>query len=106
MLGPPKVRCLNRPVAVSLEADGGAIKSATVAVSAATEKAMRLKSAEAALAGARADDKALSRAADAAAADAEILSDLRGSAAYKRELLRVSVKRAVQQALASNGKAP
>jgi aerobic carbon-monoxide dehydrogenase medium subunit len=92
-------------VAVSLEADGAAVKSATVAVSAATEKAMRLKSAEAALSGARADDKALARAADAAADEAEILSDLRGSAAYKRELLRVYVKRAVREALASNQKA-
>jgi carbon-monoxide dehydrogenase medium subunit len=92
-------------VAVSLEADGQDVKSATVAVSAATEKAMRLKSAEAALGG-RADDKALARAADAAADEAEILSDLRGSAAYKRELLRVYLRRAVQQALASNGKTP
>jgi carbon-monoxide dehydrogenase medium subunit len=90
-------------VAVSLTADGQDVKSATIAVSAATEKAMRLKSAEAALAGARADDAALARAADAAAGEAEILSDLRGSAAYKRELLRVYVKRAVRAAI-GNGK--
>ena len=90
-------------VAVALEVEGQAVRSATLAVSAATEKATRLKGAEAALAGARLDDAALARAADAAVAETEILSDLRGSAPYKRELLRVAVKRAVRQALATNG---
>ena len=90
-------------VAVALEAEGQTVRSATMAVSAATEKATRLKGAEGALAGARLDDAALTRAADAAVDETEILSDLRGSAPYKRELLRVAVKRAVRQALASNG---
>ena len=90
-------------VAVALETDGPTVRSATLAVSAATEKATRLKGAEAALAGARLDDASLARAADAAVDETEILSDLRGSAPYKRELLRVAVKRAVRQALATNG---
>lgn len=86
-------------VAVALEADGAAIKSARVVASAATTKAMRLKSAEAVLSGQVVDDRLLGRAGEAAAAEAEILSDLRGSAAYKRELLRVYVGRAVRAAL-------
>jgi aerobic carbon-monoxide dehydrogenase medium subunit len=86
-------------VAVALEADGGTVKSARVVVSAATDKAARLKTAEQALAGAAVDDKALARAGDAAAAEAECISDVRGSAAYKRELIRVYVGRAVRQAL-------
>jgi aerobic carbon-monoxide dehydrogenase medium subunit len=86
-------------VAVALEADGPAVKSATVVVSAATEKAMRLKGAEAVLAGATIDDKVLARAGEAAVAETEMLSDVRGSAPYKRELLRVYLRRAVRQAL-------
>ena len=70
-----------------------------VVVSAATEKAVRLKAAEKVLAGATIDDKTLARAGDAAADEAECISDVRGSAAYKRELLRVYVARAVRQAL-------
>ena len=89
-------------VAVSLEAEGQAIKSARVVVSAATEKAMRLPGAEKVLAGATADDKTLARAGEAAAAEVECISDVRGSAAYKRELIRVYIGRAVRQAL-SNG---
>jgi len=72
-------------------------------VSAATEKAMRLKAAERSLAGATIDDKTLARAADAAADEAECISDVRGSAAYKRELTRVYVARAVREALDGNG---
>ena len=86
-------------VAVALVAEGPAVKSARVVVSAATEKATRLKRAEEVLAGATIDDATLARAGDAAAEEAECISDVRGSAAYKRELLRVYVGRAVRQAL-------
>jgi carbon-monoxide dehydrogenase medium subunit len=86
-------------VAVALEAEGTRVKSARVVASAATAKAMRLKSAEAALAGQAVDDRLLARAGEAAAAEADILSDLRGSAAYKREILRVYVGRAVRAAI-------
>jgi carbon-monoxide dehydrogenase medium subunit len=58
-----------------------------------------MKSAEAALSGATPDDPSLRRAGDAAAEEAEILSDAHGSAPYKRELLRVYLRRAVRQAL-------
>ena len=88
-------------VAVALEADGGKIKSARVVVSAATPKATRLASVEKLLAGAAANDKTLKAAGAAAAEEAEIIGDVRGSAAYKRELLRVYVGRAVRAALAS-----
>ena len=60
---------------------------------------VRLAGAEKVLAGATVDDKTLARAGDAAAAEAECISDVRGSAAYKRELVRVYVGRAVRQAL-------
>jgi carbon-monoxide dehydrogenase medium subunit len=86
-------------VAVAIDGDGKAIKSARVVVSAATSKAMRLEAAEKVLAGKTADDKTLAAAGDAAAAEADFIADVRGSVAYKRELLRVYVRRAVRQAL-------
>ena len=90
-------------VAVALEAEGSAVKSARIVVSAATEKATRLKGAERLLAGATVDEKMLARAGDAAAEEAQCITDVRGSAAYKRELTRVYVGRALRQALNSNG---
>lgn len=86
-------------VAVAVEAEETTIKSARVVVSAATERAVRLKTAEQALASASIDDKGLARAGEAAAAEAECISDVRGSAAYKRELIRIYVPRALRQAL-------
>jgi carbon-monoxide dehydrogenase medium subunit len=87
-------------VAVAVAAaDGAAITSARVVVSAATTKAMRLKSAEKVLVGAAIDDKTLKAAGEAAAEEADIIADVRGSAAYKRELLRVYVGRAVRLAM-------
>ena len=90
-------------VAAVIEADGGSIKSARIVASAATDKATRLKAAEAVLAGARIDDNILTKAADAAAEEAEYIADVRGSVSYKRELMRVYVRRAVSAALEASG---
>jgi carbon-monoxide dehydrogenase medium subunit len=86
-------------VAVAIDGDGGAIKSARVIASAATSKATRLKSAEAVLNGKTVNDKLLRDAGDAAAAEAEFIADVRGSVPYKRELMKVYVGRAVRAAL-------
>jgi carbon-monoxide dehydrogenase medium subunit len=87
-------------VAVSFAHKDGAIHDPVVIVSAATEKVTRMASAEKELQGAAADDAVLARAGEAAAAEAQILADAHGSAAYKRELLKVYIRRAVRQALA------
>jgi carbon-monoxide dehydrogenase medium subunit len=90
-------------VAVVLDAGASEIKSARIVVSAATEKATRLKSTEGLLAGAIVDDKLLGRLGDAAVEEVETVGDVRGSAPYKRELLRVYMGRAVKTALSSDG---
>ena len=87
-------------VAMSFAMQNGVMRDPIVVVSAATEKVTRMASAEKELQGAAPDDATLTRAGDAAAAEAQILADAHGSAAYKRELLRVYVRRAVRQALA------
>jgi aerobic carbon-monoxide dehydrogenase medium subunit len=86
-------------VAVSLDAAGDTLRDAIVVASAATTKATRLKSAEDALRGARIDDASLKGAGEAGAAEADIIADVRGSVAYKRELIRVHIARAIRQAL-------
>jgi aerobic carbon-monoxide dehydrogenase medium subunit len=86
-------------VAVTFAVTNGAIQDPVVIVSAATEKVTRMGAAEKALQGAAPDEAALRRASDAAADEVETLSDAHGSAPYKRELLRVYLRRAVRQAL-------
>ena len=68
-------------------------------VSAATEKPIRLKAAEAALRGAQANETTFKNAGEAAAGEVETMADARGSASYKKELVRVFVARAVRKAL-------
>ncbi len=86
-------------VAVVLDSDGHAVRDARIVISAATDVPTRLEAAEAVLAGKTVDDKLLSEAGDAAVSKVELIGDEHGSAAYKRELIRVQVQRAVQAAL-------
>ncbi len=91
-------------VAVSFAFADGTLRDPGIVVSAATDQVTRMVGAEKLLHGAAPDDVVLKRAGDAAAAEASILADAHGSAAYKRELLRVYVRRAVRQALAENAR--
>jgi carbon-monoxide dehydrogenase medium subunit len=84
--------------AVWLRMNGDRIAEARVAVSAAIERPFRLTAAEAALHGAPASVETFVRAADAAAESVEPLADIRGTASYKREMVRVHVRRALEKA--------
>jgi carbon-monoxide dehydrogenase medium subunit len=90
-------------VAVALHAEGATVKSARIVVSAATAKATRLAAAEQTLVGSNADDRTLAKVSDAAVVEADIMADLRGSASYKRELLRVYAARAIRAAMQASG---
>ena len=90
-------------VAVSLTAEGDSVTSVRIVASAATTKAMRLISAEKALISQLANDASLKTLGDIAADEADILADVRGSASYKRELLRVYTVRAVRAAMQTSG---
>jgi carbon-monoxide dehydrogenase medium subunit len=89
-------------VAVAFGLDGDTVSDVRLVASAATGMVLRLLAAEAVLEGARLGDALLRAAGDAAAAEAPILEDAHGSVAYKRELLRVHVGRAVRQAVSGN----
>jgi carbon-monoxide dehydrogenase medium subunit len=86
-------------VAAVLEADGKAIKNARIVASAATDKATRLKATEALLNGKTVTDALLKEAGEAAVAESEFIADVRGSVPYKRELMKVYVRRAINAAL-------
>jgi aerobic carbon-monoxide dehydrogenase medium subunit len=87
-------------VAVWLRTEGDTIGEARVVVGGATDHPTRMAAAEAALTGNVAGPKVFAAAADAAASEVEPLGDLRGSAPYKREMVRVHVRRALERAAA------
>jgi carbon-monoxide dehydrogenase medium subunit len=64
-----------------------------IALGGAAPTPMRARGAEATVKGQELTDSVIRRAADAAAAEAEPLSDLMGSASYRREMIRVWVRR-------------
>jgi carbon-monoxide dehydrogenase medium subunit len=84
--------------AVWYRLESGMITGARVAVSAATERPMRVPSAEAALTGSSPTVQMFAKAADAAADEVHPVADIRGTAAYKREMVRVHVRRALERA--------
>ena len=89
-------------VAVSLDAQRTAVREASVVVSAATSKPTRLTATEALLRGADVDESVLIRAGATAADEVAVVADVRGSAAYKKQLVRVYVTRAIRAALAAS----
>jgi carbon-monoxide dehydrogenase medium subunit len=73
-------------------------EEARVFVSAATDRPTRLAAAEKILRGKTADPKAIKQAGEAAAEEVQIEGDLHGSAAYKQQLIRVYLARAIHEA--------
>ncbi len=91
-------------VALSLVCSGGHIETARVVIGAATDRPTRVPAAEAALAGALIEGTTLAaatldRVRDAVASQVVYTSDAQGSGAYKRQLARVHVVRAITAAL-------
>jgi carbon-monoxide dehydrogenase medium subunit len=86
-------------IAVSLDSDGSNVREARVVISAATEKPIRLTAVEDVLRGKTAGDAQVRQAGEAAADSVEFTTDAQGSAAYKKQLARVYVARALRAAL-------
>ncbi len=83
--------------------NGGSFSSARVALGCVCPFPRRVASAEDLLTGSRADvEKRLPDAADAMADAAELIGDHEGSVDYKRNLIRVFLKRAFSKALSTS----
>jgi carbon-monoxide dehydrogenase medium subunit len=89
-------------VQVTLNADG-ACERVGIAMTGVGPTQIKAAQAEAALRGKRPDAAAITRASEAAAAAADPATDVRGSAEYKRDLVRVLTARALTRAVQSAG---
>jgi aerobic carbon-monoxide dehydrogenase medium subunit len=86
-------------LALSLGLENGRIVEPRVVIGAATEVPMRLRRAEALLAGGAIDERLLGEACRLAAEEAPVVADWRGSAAYKKVLVRVHLRRLLRRLL-------
>jgi carbon-monoxide dehydrogenase medium subunit len=83
----------------------GTCSEARIGLNGAGPTPLRARRAEEALWGRRlaSEPDAIAAAADTAASDSDPLADIDGSAEYKRKMVRVFVRRAIQQALNPTG---
>ena len=85
-------------VGVQVSFDNGSVSRAGIALTAVGPHNLRARAAESALVGATLDDDAIREAAKLAAAEAQPRDDVRGSAEYKRNVVRVFVERGLRKA--------
>jgi aerobic carbon-monoxide dehydrogenase medium subunit len=83
----------------AMRLDGPRIADARIGVGGAGERPLRISEAEQALQGAVPGPEALAEAGAIAAATVEPFADLHASVAYRRDLVRVMTKRALDRAL-------
>jgi carbon-monoxide dehydrogenase medium subunit len=87
-------------VAVQLELAGTTIKHVRIGLTNVSPIPARAKAAEAALTGQQATDAVLEAAGQAGANECNPSADLRGQVDYKRDLVRILIKRTVRRAIA------
>jgi carbon-monoxide dehydrogenase medium subunit len=90
---------------VTLGSGDGVCKDISIALGAAAPTAIRAKKAEAVLKGKKITEVLLAQAGEAAAKEAEPISDIQASEEYRRELVKVLVPRMTREALARAKKA-
>lgn len=90
--------CVGMAAVVENQADGSC-KSLRLVAGAVAETPQEIASAEALAGGKRLTDTVIDEIADAYSSAIEPLSDLRGSAWYRKQIIRVMARRAMQQAL-------
>ena len=88
-------------VAAALDVEGGVCRSARIAVTGASTHAQRLPTVEAAVAGGPLTPERIAAATANADRDlADVNSDLHGSEEYRRAMVRVFARRAIERAAA------
>jgi carbon-monoxide dehydrogenase medium subunit len=86
-------------VAMTLRANAGSCEDVRLALNSVASTIIRAKRAEDVLRGQRLSDDLLREAGEIAAREVDPMDDNRGSADYKRDLVKVLVRRAAEQAI-------
>lgn len=90
-------------VGVALNMNGEEIGEVRIGMSGVGDRTLRATAAEEILRGGRPDEDTLQRAGEAASEECSPISDARGSAEYKRDLVRVIIGRTVLKAVERAG---
>jgi CO/xanthine dehydrogenase FAD-binding subunit len=93
-----EISLVNVAAFMALDGPNGPIKEARIVLGAVAPIPIRAPSAEAVLMGEKPDDALFEKAGNAASVDAKPIDDFRGSAEYRREMVKVLTKRALKLA--------
>lgn len=88
-------------VVVSMDSDRSSIVDAKIVLGAVAPTPVRAFKAEGIIMGKVIEDKLMDEAAEAASMEAKPITDIRGTAEYRRNMVKVLVRRAIIQAVAS-----
>jgi len=86
-------------VAITLQARNGTCEDVRLGLNSVSSTIVRAKKAEAVLRGKSIDDATVQKMGEVAATECDPMDDNRGSAEYKREMVKVLVRRAATEAL-------
>ena len=86
-------------VAITLQARNGTCEDVRLGLNSVASTIVRAKKAEAVLRGKSIDDATVQKMGEVAATECDPMDDNRGSAEYKREMVKVLVRRAASEAL-------
>jgi CO/xanthine dehydrogenase FAD-binding subunit len=98
-----EITIVSAAVSLMLDRPGGSVTTARIALGSVAPVPLRAIKAEELLRGERASGTLFAQAAATAAGEAVPIDDFRGSAAYRREMVEVLVRRALEQALSRAG---
>jgi carbon-monoxide dehydrogenase medium subunit len=93
-----EISIVNLVAVLTLEKPNGVIRAARIVMGAVGPTPLRAPRAEKLLIGAKPDEALFARAGEAAAGDSRPIDDFRGSAAYRREIIKVFTRRALAMA--------
>jgi len=97
------IALVNCAVFLSLASKGGVVQDIRIALGAVAPTPVRVQAAENVLRGKNPDEKTIEEAADCAAAGVRPIDDVRSSASYRRAMVRVLTKHAIEEALREAG---
>ncbi len=86
-------------VAAAVQVEGGVIKDARIVLGAVSPVPVRAREAENYLKGKQADEKVFAEAGIIASGECKPISDMRASAEYRKDMVRVFAKRALNKAV-------
>jgi carbon-monoxide dehydrogenase medium subunit len=86
-------------VLLTMDEDGVTCRRARIALGGVAPTPLRAKETEKALDGQRLDEAGIRRAGEVASAECQPISDIRASAEYRREMVRVLTERAIKKCL-------